>query len=237
MRFSTTTIGKMTAILQDELVVPTLVIDVPKRAHPYRASLAMRAPAPQSAFLATARAKPSRARALLPSTSSFLVPNMSAQYDTKAFESLPPASEVQTTLSPITGQALVSRTLLSDDAVLTLVANAHAAFSSWRLVPLSERKAIIAKAVDSLVAVAGELGAEITEQMGRPVRYGKGEVAGFEERARWLLNKADAALADENVDEGRPEGLKRVIRRAPVGVTLLVGAWNVRLLLLSTLGR
>ncbi|KAK4704868.1 hypothetical protein P7C70_g1336, partial [Phenoliferia sp. Uapishka_3] len=151
---------------------------------------------------------------------------MSASYDVDAFKSVPSSSQVQTTISPITGQPIVTRPLLSDSAVLSLVSNAHAAFASWRQVPLADRKAIILKAIDSLVAIAPELGAEITEQMGRPVRYGKGEVAGFEERARWLINKAESALADENVDEGRPAGLKRVIRRAPVGVTLLVGAWN-----------
>jgi acyl-CoA reductase-like NAD-dependent aldehyde dehydrogenase len=45
-----------------------------------------------------------------------------------------------------------------------------------------------------------------------------------------MMANADKALADESVDEGRPEGLRRVIRRAPVGVTLLVGAWNVSLI-------
>ena len=55
-------------------------------------------------------------------------------------------------------------------------------------------------------------------------------MGGFEERARWMMANADKALADESVDEGRPEGLRRVIRRAPVGVTLLVGAWNVSLI-------
>ncbi|KAL8286751.1 hypothetical protein RQP46_004279 [Phenoliferia psychrophenolica] len=151
---------------------------------------------------------------------------MSHLYDIKAFSSVPPATAVQTTLSPITGLPIVSRPILSDSEVSTLVLNAHAAFSSWRLVPLADRKAIVTRALNSLVDVAGELGDEITLQMGRPIRYGKGEIAGFEERARWLVSKADSALADENVDEGRPEGLKRVIRRAPVGVTLLVGAWN-----------
>lgn len=63
--------------------------------------------------------------------------------------------------------------------------------------------------------------------MGRPIRYTKGELGGFEERARWLIANAERSLRDENVDDGRPAGLKRVIRRVPFGVTLLIGAWNV----------
>lgn len=43
-----------------------------------------------------------------------------------------------------------------------------------------------------------------------------------------MVENAEKALADESVDDGRPAGgLKRVIRRAPLGVTFLVGAWNV----------
>lgn len=162
---------------------------------------------------------------------------MSASYDTEAYKAAPSPSTTQTTISPITGQAIVSRPLLSDAQVDTLVSNAHTAFASWRLVPLATRISIVTKAIDTLVAIAPELGLEITEQMGRPARYGKGEIGGFEERARFLLGIAEKALADEGVDEGRPEGLKRVIRRAPVGVTLLVGAWNVSRVWLLTAAR
>lgn len=61
----------------------------------------------------------------------------------------------------------------------------------------------------------------------RPIRYSKGEIGGFNERATWLLENAEKCLSDTNVDAGRPTGLKRIIRRQALGVTLLVGAWNV----------
>jgi acyl-CoA reductase-like NAD-dependent aldehyde dehydrogenase len=153
---------------------------------------------------------------------------MSGVYDTEAQRSVADPSITQTTISPITGLPLLTRLLPTSNAALdTLLSNSHAAYLSWRSVSLSERTAVITKAVAHLVAQAPELAAEITEQMGRPVRYTKGEIATFEDRAMWLVGQAEKALKDESVDEGRPEGLKRVIRRAPLGVTLLVGAWNV----------
>lgn len=141
---------------------------------------------------------------------------------------MPNSSTVQTTISPVTGEAIIERPLPSSLAeVDAKLAAADKAYNSWRKVSLDERIRIVTAAVDHLVSEKAALGAEITTQMGRPIRYGGGEIGGFEERARWLLANANKALADENVDEGRPEGLNRVIRRAPVGVCLLVGAWNV----------
>lgn len=148
-------------------------------------------------------------------------------YNASLQSGLSSSSTTQTTVSPITGAPLVSRPYADLAAVDAQIAAASTAFASWRKVPLDERIKIVTAAVEHLVAQKAELGPEITEQMGRPVRYGGGEIGGFEERARWLTANAKKGLADEGVDEGRPDGFKRVIRRAPVGVSLLVGAWNV----------
>ena len=61
-------------------------------------------------------------------------------------------------------------------------------------------------------------------QMGRPIRYGPGEVRGFEERARYMIAVAPEMLAD--IDVGPKEGFKRFIRREPLGVVLNLPAWN-----------
>ncbi|GAA5831407.1 hypothetical protein JCM11251_004015 [Rhodosporidiobolus azoricus] len=136
-------------------------------------------------------------------------------------------STTLTTLSPITGEPVVQRTYpTSHDQLDSIVNTSRESYLSWRKVPLVERKRLVTLAVEHLTSRAMELAPELTEQMGRPVRYGAAEFATFKDRASWLINQAEKALADENVDEGRPEGFKRLIRRAPVGVCLLVGAWN-----------
>jgi acyl-CoA reductase-like NAD-dependent aldehyde dehydrogenase len=60
--------------------------------------------------------------------------------------------------------------------------------------------------------------------MGRPLRYTPGEVTGFEERARYMIEVAGAALADLPV--GEKAGFTRFIRREPLGVVFVIAPWN-----------
>lgn len=132
------------------------------------------------------------------------------------------------TRSPIDGAVVASREYPASLALLdAAVDTAHGAHRAWRAESLEHRVALVRKGVDHLAGRAPDLAPELTLQMGRPARYAAAEFATFKDRAAWLLDHAQTALADESVDEGRPAGLKRVIRRAPLGVCLLVGAWNV----------
>jgi len=63
--------------------------------------------------------------------------------------------------------------------------------------------------------------------MGRPIKYGAGEVRGFTERARYLLSIARTALADVEIPTAKDKpGIERLIRREPFGVVLLISPWN-----------
>lgn len=60
--------------------------------------------------------------------------------------------------------------------------------------------------------------------MGKPLAYARGEFSsGFSARARYLCEIAEAALADHVISDGA-DGIKRFIRREPVGVVLLIAA-------------
>ena len=52
-----------------------------------------------------------------------------------------------------------------------------------------------------MLAMKDEIVPELAWQMGRPIRYGAGELRGFEERARYMIGIAEGALADH--DPGR----------------------------------
>jgi acyl-CoA reductase-like NAD-dependent aldehyde dehydrogenase len=75
-----------------------------------------------------------------------------------------------------------------------------------------------------MVAMTEEIVPELAWQMGRPVRYGAGEVRGFEERARYMISIAGQALAD--IDPGPKAGFVRCIRRDPLGVVFTIAPWN-----------
>jgi acyl-CoA reductase-like NAD-dependent aldehyde dehydrogenase len=130
----------------------------------------------------------------------------------------------QKTFSPIDGSLYVERPLATPaeiEAAVTLGADAQGA---WRQSPLSERQAICSRAVDAFVARREVIAHEICWQMGRPIRYAASEVAGLEERARYMIDIAAEALAPIAV--GDKPGLRRFIRREPLGLALVIAPWN-----------
>jgi hypothetical protein len=94
-----------------------------------------------------------------------------------------------------------------------------------RVPGLKERQEIVARALELLKVRRDELGRELTEQMGRPIAYTAKEVTTAIARAEYLLRISDDALA---VTPGEEEvGYKRYIKKEPVGVVLVIFAWNV----------
>ena len=135
------------------------------------------------------------------------------------------APRLQRTLSPIDGSVAVTREL-ADDAVLERVLDAaRRAQTSWRTTALDERRQVVRRMVEAIVANADAIGQELALQMGRPVRDGPKEIrGGFAERALAMADLAPAALAD--VDVGGAAGSRRVIARRPLGVVLVLAPWN-----------
>jgi acyl-CoA reductase-like NAD-dependent aldehyde dehydrogenase len=127
-------------------------------------------------------------------------------------------------ISPVDGQVLVERPLAREREIEQALARARRAQAEWRAVPVADRAAILGRAVDAFVARKVEIAAEITSQMGRPIRYTPGEVGGFEERARYMIGIAGEALSDLQV--GEKAGFTRFIRRTPLGVVFVIAPWN-----------
>lgn len=130
----------------------------------------------------------------------------------------------QRTYSPVDGRLLVERPLADDARIDAALDAGRAAFQAWRRLPLAERLPLLHAMVDAFVAQTTELGPELSWQMGRPVRYGAGEVRGFEDRARTMLRLAPEALAD--IVPPAREGFTRFIAREPLGLILVLAPWN-----------
>jgi len=127
-------------------------------------------------------------------------------------------------ISPVDGSVYAERPLADDKEVLLTLMRARAAQAKWREVPVAERVRTGTAFTDAMVADKVRVAEALTWQMGRPIRYGPGEVRGFEERARYMIEIAPAALADIHV--GPKAGFTRFIRREPLGVVLNLPAWN-----------
>jgi acyl-CoA reductase-like NAD-dependent aldehyde dehydrogenase len=131
---------------------------------------------------------------------------------------------VQRTISPVDGSVYVERPHARDGEIEAALERAKAAQRDWKHTSIAERAAICTRFVDHFIARTDELIPELAWQMGRPISGGGGEIRGFEERARHMIAIAPTALADVQPDPR--EGFTRFIRRAPLGVVLVVAAWN-----------
>lgn len=132
------------------------------------------------------------------------------------------------TISPIDGRELLRRPYTSEADLARALSRARAAQRDWRARPLDERRAAVSAAVDRFVAGKTEAAEAITRQMGRPLRYTPGEIKGFEERARYMIDAAPEALAP--IELSPKASFTRYIEREPVGTVLTIAPWNYPLL-------
>ena len=129
------------------------------------------------------------------------------------------------TISPVDGSVYVERPLASDQEIEATLARAKKSQQEWKLVPISERASICRRAVALLVERAVQLGTELTWQMGRPIRYSPMEIRnGFQERALYMIDIAEAELADHEIEP--KDNFRRFIRNEPLGVVLAIMPWN-----------
>ncbi len=127
-------------------------------------------------------------------------------------------------VSPVDGRVYAERPSASPAQIEAAIAAARKAQVEWRRVPVQERAAFVSRAVDAMLAMRDEIVPELAWQMGRPVRYGAGELRGFEERARHMIAIAEQALAP--VRPAAKEKFERWIARDPLGVVLVIAPWN-----------
>ncbi|MBW4707164.1 aldehyde dehydrogenase family protein [Roseobacter sp. YSTF-M11] len=128
-----------------------------------------------------------------------------------------------TCLSPIDGSVYATRATLNEFEAAEAVAKARAAQAAWAARPLAERVDLVLAGVANVGAMNDEIVPELAWQMGRPVRYG-GEFGGFNERSQYMADIAGDALAEIALEDSTE--FKRVIKRVPHGVVLVVAPWN-----------
>ncbi|KAL2429664.1 Aldehyde dehydrogenase [Exophiala dermatitidis] len=142
-------------------------------------------------------------------------------------------AEIITTVSPTTNKPILTRHGLPPNEILGLGKTAQQAFKSYNEThsALESRQQIITRALEILSSRQDELARELTEQMGRPIAYTGKEITTAIKRAEYLNKIAREVLGKEI--PGEPEtGFKRYLRKEPVGVVLVIFAWNYPYLIL-----
>jgi acyl-CoA reductase-like NAD-dependent aldehyde dehydrogenase len=133
-------------------------------------------------------------------------------------------ADILKTISPVDGSVYVERPLAGGAAIEAALAGAVRAQAAWRVMPMGERQAILGRAVDAFLGMTDVVAEELTWQMGRPLSQSPGEVRGFEERARYMIEAAPRALAE--IEAEPKEGFRRFITREALGVVAVVAPWN-----------
>jgi acyl-CoA reductase-like NAD-dependent aldehyde dehydrogenase len=126
-------------------------------------------------------------------------------------------------ISPIDGSVYAERPILTTKQAAQAVEGSRRAQSAWAKLPLHERIKLVMAGVARVGQMNDEIVPELAWQMGRPIRYG-GEFGGFEERATYMASIAEQALA--TIEPGDDAEFRRLIKRLPHGVVLVIAPWN-----------
>jgi acyl-CoA reductase-like NAD-dependent aldehyde dehydrogenase len=133
-------------------------------------------------------------------------------------------SDTLKTISPVDGRIYVERPLQTSAGIERALNFAQRAQPAWGSLPLPIRCEILGEAVEAFVAQAADIAAEITWQMGRPIRHSPREVRSFEERARYMLSTAPPDFVA--LERGAEAASRRQIKRVPLGMVAVVAPWN-----------
>ena len=104
------------------------------------------------------------------------------------------------------------------------LASAHKAFQSWKKSSPMERWRILRKVAELSRERAKEIGANITQDMGKPVAEAVGEVVACSEHADWAAEECRRIYG--RVITPRTEGVRQFVMKEPIGVCAAFSPWN-----------
>ena len=126
-------------------------------------------------------------------------------------------------ISPVDGSVYAERAYLTEIDAAKRIKRAQNSQKIWVKVPLHERIQLVEAGVNKLEESNDQIINELAWQMGRPIRYG-GEFNGVHERASYMASIAADALNDITIENS--SAFKRIIKRIPHGVVLVIAPWN-----------
>jgi acyl-CoA reductase-like NAD-dependent aldehyde dehydrogenase len=127
-------------------------------------------------------------------------------------------------ISPVDGRAYVERPPLSPKAAEAAVSRARAAQKPWAARPLDDRIALVKAGIAALIAMKEEIAEELARQMGRPIRFGQGEMGGVNARTDYMASIAAETLAPHMIEDSN--AFRRYIAREALGVVFVIAPWN-----------
>ncbi len=134
-----------------------------------------------------------------------------------------------TVLNPFTGDTVATVEQHEGKALEDRLCAAVEAQRQWREVDLAERCARISRALDHFRDQQEAIARNVTLQMGKPLKEARAEVNTMLARAETMIALAPESLS--RVEIPPVEGFVRRIEKVPLGVVLVIAAWNYPLLI------
>ncbi|QPM92494.1 NAD-dependent succinate-semialdehyde dehydrogenase [Pseudooceanicola algae] len=128
------------------------------------------------------------------------------------------------TVNPFTETDLASYDLMSDEQMFDAVKSCHAAFEDWRLKPVEDRAAIIARIGEELTARKEEFAQLMTAEVGKLIGDSRDEIDLCAGICAWTAKQGPEVLADEH--RSLQDGRQGIITYSPIGVIYGIQPWN-----------
>jgi succinate-semialdehyde dehydrogenase / glutarate-semialdehyde dehydrogenase len=128
-----------------------------------------------------------------------------------------------TVTDPATGELIEKIENATEGEIREAIDRVHRGYLSWRCRPVAERAEIVARAADLFAERADELAATMTQEMGKRINEGRGEIGVVVDIFRYYADNAAALLADEPLEIS---GGEAVITKNPIGPLLGIMPWN-----------
>jgi succinate-semialdehyde dehydrogenase/glutarate-semialdehyde dehydrogenase len=130
------------------------------------------------------------------------------------------------TTNPVTGEVLKTFEPLSDDQIDQAISRSVTGFRTLRDTSMEQRGAWMRRAADLLDADQDDVGALMTQEMGKTFAAAKAEVTKCANACRFYAEHATQFLADEPVEPSSVGAVSAYARYQPLGPVLAVMPWN-----------
>ena len=133
------------------------------------------------------------------------------------------AHKTTSSKSPATGQVIAEHRYLTNTEAAAMVEKSHGAFKSWKGSSFADRAQVMRNAAAVLRQRRDEYAELIANEMGKPIKEGRGEVEKCALVCEYYAENAAKFLADEPVPTQFQESF---VTFQPLGVVLIVMPWN-----------
>src|SRR6202163_3293624 len=126
--------------------------------------------------------------------------------------------------NPATGEAIGEVPAMGTAETRRAIEAAARAFPAWRAMLAKERRAILRKLSDLMLANTDDLGVIMTAEQGKPLSESKGEIAYAASFIEWFADEALRLYGDTIPQNAK--GRRILVLKEPIGVFAAITPWN-----------